>query len=42
MFTLRFDMRVPDWAGPAAPLCPAAIDMCAWPETRGAVVAVLS
>ena len=37
MFTLRFDMRAPDWAGPAADLYAAAIDMCAWAETRGAV-----
>src|SRR5262245_34996042 len=42
MFTLRFDMRAPTWAGPAADLYAAAIDMCAWAETRGAVLAVLS
>src|SRR5262249_12472514 len=42
MFTLRFDMRAPDWAGPAADRYGAAIDMCAWAETRGAVLAVLS
>jgi alkanesulfonate monooxygenase SsuD/methylene tetrahydromethanopterin reductase-like flavin-dependent oxidoreductase (luciferase family) len=42
MFTLRFDMRAPDWAGPAADLYAAAIDVCGWAETRGAVVAVLS
>ena len=36
MFTLRFDMRAPDWAAPAADLYSAAIDMCAWAETRGA------
>jgi len=42
MFTLRFDMRVPDWAGPAADIYAAAIDMCAWAETRGALLAVLS
>src|SRR4051812_1573696 len=42
MFTLRFDMRSPSWAGPAADLYAAAIDMCAWAETRGAIVAVLS
>ncbi|BBZ70245.1 hypothetical protein [Mycobacterium paraseoulense] len=35
MFTLRFDMRAPSWAGPAADLYAAAIDMCAWAETRG-------
>ncbi|MGC1807329.1 MAG: LLM class flavin-dependent oxidoreductase [Mycobacterium sp.] len=42
MFTLRFDMRVPVWAAPAAELYAAAIDMCAWAETRGAILAVLS
>ena len=42
MFTLRFDMRAPGWAGPAADLYAAAIDMCEWAETRGAVLAVLS
>lgn len=42
MFTLRFDMRAPAWAAPAADLYAAAIEMCAWAETRGAIVAVLS
>src|ERR1700758_3621683 len=42
MFTLRFDMRAPSWAGPATALYAAAIDMCAWAETRGAALAVLS
>jgi alkanesulfonate monooxygenase SsuD/methylene tetrahydromethanopterin reductase-like flavin-dependent oxidoreductase (luciferase family) len=42
MFTLRFDMRAPSWAGPACDLYAAAIDMCGWAETRGAVLAVLS
>jgi alkanesulfonate monooxygenase SsuD/methylene tetrahydromethanopterin reductase-like flavin-dependent oxidoreductase (luciferase family) len=42
MFTLRFDMRSPSWAGPAGDLYAAAIDMCAWAETRGAFLAVLS
>ncbi len=42
MFTLRFDMRAPTCAGPAADLYAAVIDMCAWAETRGAVLAVLS
>lgn len=42
MFTLRFDMRSPSWAGPSADLYAAAIDMCAWSESRGAVLAVLS
>jgi alkanesulfonate monooxygenase SsuD/methylene tetrahydromethanopterin reductase-like flavin-dependent oxidoreductase (luciferase family) len=42
MFTLRFDMRAPGWAGLVTDLYAAAIDMCAWAETRGAVLAVLS
>src|SRR4029077_13265222 len=42
MFTLRFDMRAPSWATPAGDLYGAAIDMCAWSETRGAVLTVLS
>lgn len=40
MFTLQFDMRAPDWPRPAADLYAAAIDMCAWTQTRGAVLAV--
>lgn len=40
MFTLRFDMRAPHT--PTAGLYGAAIDMCAWAEARGAVLAVLS
>jgi alkanesulfonate monooxygenase SsuD/methylene tetrahydromethanopterin reductase-like flavin-dependent oxidoreductase (luciferase family) len=42
MFTLRFDMRAPGWAAPAVDLYAAAIDMCAWAETRGAILTVLS
>lgn len=42
MLTLRFDMRAPQRAAPATDLYAAAIDMCAWAETRGAIVAVLS
>jgi alkanesulfonate monooxygenase SsuD/methylene tetrahydromethanopterin reductase-like flavin-dependent oxidoreductase (luciferase family) len=42
MLTLRFDMRAPDWGAPPADLYAAAIDMCAWAETRGAILAVLS
>jgi alkanesulfonate monooxygenase SsuD/methylene tetrahydromethanopterin reductase-like flavin-dependent oxidoreductase (luciferase family) len=42
MFTFRFDTRAPGWAAPAADLYAAAIDMCAWAETRGAALAVLS
>jgi alkanesulfonate monooxygenase SsuD/methylene tetrahydromethanopterin reductase-like flavin-dependent oxidoreductase (luciferase family) len=42
MFTLRFDMRAPDVGAPTSQLYAAAIDMCAWAETRGAIAAVLS
>jgi len=35
-------MRAPDWAAPATDLYAAAIGMCEWAETRGAVLAVLS
>ncbi len=42
MFTLRFDMRAPDGGAPATDLYAAAIDICEWAETRGAVLAVLS
>lgn len=42
MFTLRFDMRAPAAGAPATELYAAAVQMCEWAETRGAVVAVLS
>src|SRR5262249_16244165 len=42
MFTMRFDMRTPESGAPTASLYSAALDMCAWAETRGAVMAVLS
>ena len=42
MLTLRFDMRAPDWAGPVDELYAAAVAMCSWAESRGAVRAVLS
>ena len=42
MFTLRFDMRAPDDGAPTTDLYAAAIEMCAWAETRGAIAAVLS
>ncbi len=42
MFTIRFDMRAPSFGAPTSDLYAAAIDMCAWAETRGAIVAVLS
>jgi alkanesulfonate monooxygenase SsuD/methylene tetrahydromethanopterin reductase-like flavin-dependent oxidoreductase (luciferase family) len=42
MFTVRFDMRAPSSGAPTTDLYCAAIDMCAWAESRGAIVAVLS
>ena len=35
-------MRAPDWAVPAVDLYAAAVDMCAWVDTRGAIIAILS
>lgn len=42
MFTLRFDMRAPDVGASTSDLYAAAIEMCSWAETRGAIAAVLS
>ncbi|MGI8333060.1 LLM class flavin-dependent oxidoreductase [Actinomadura scrupuli] len=42
MFTLRFDMRAPAFGAPIQELYSAAMEMCAWAEDRGALVAVLS
>jgi alkanesulfonate monooxygenase SsuD/methylene tetrahydromethanopterin reductase-like flavin-dependent oxidoreductase (luciferase family) len=42
MFTLRFDMRAPSASASMTELYATAIQMCAWAESRGAVVAVLS
>ena len=42
MFTLRFDMRAPDWGAPIEELYAAAVEMAAWAEGRGALVVVLS
>lgn len=42
MFTLRYDMRAPGGGAPARELYGAALEMAAWAETRGAVMAVLS
>ena len=42
MFTMRFDMRTPVSGAPTPALYDAALEMCAWAETRGAVMAVLS
>jgi alkanesulfonate monooxygenase SsuD/methylene tetrahydromethanopterin reductase-like flavin-dependent oxidoreductase (luciferase family) len=42
MYTMRFDMRSPESGAPAPELYSAALEMCAWAETRGAMMAVLS
>lgn len=42
MITLRFDMRAPASGAPKSELYAAAIEMCSWVETRGAVSVVLS
>lgn len=42
MFTLRFDMRARAPTASRAELYAAAVEMCAWAETRGAIAAVLS
>ena len=36
MYSIRFDMRAPENGAPAAELYAAALDMCAWAESRGA------
>ena len=41
MFTMRFDMRAPSFGAPITELYSAALDMCAWAETRGCIAAVL-
>ena len=42
MFTMRFDMRTPASGAPTTELYDAALEMCGWAETRGAIMAVLS
>lgn len=41
MFTMRFDMRAPSFGAPTPELYSAALEMCAWAETRGCIAAVL-
>lgn len=41
MYSMRFDMRAPDFGASTTELYQAAIDMCAWAETRGCLAAVL-
>ena len=42
MFTLRFDMRSSPEGARFPDLYAAALDMCAWSETRGGVAVILS
>jgi alkanesulfonate monooxygenase SsuD/methylene tetrahydromethanopterin reductase-like flavin-dependent oxidoreductase (luciferase family) len=41
MYSMRFDMRAPDFGAATTELYEAAVDMCAWAETRGCLAAVL-
>jgi len=41
MFSLHFDMRAPQSGGAPAELYAAAIEMCAWSETRGCATVVV-
>lgn len=41
MYSMRFDMRAPEFGAAAPELYEAAIDMCAWAETRGCLAAVI-
>src|ERR1700751_1223500 len=41
MYSMRFNMRAPDFGAAPTELYEAAVDMCAWAETRGCLAAVL-
>lgn len=41
MYSMRFDMRAPDFGAAPTELYEAAVDMCEWAETRGCLAAVL-
>jgi len=41
MYSMRFDMRAPDFGAAPTELYQAAVDMCAWAETRGCLAAVI-
>lgn len=41
MYSMRFDMRAPDFGAPPSELYAAALDMCEWAETRGCVAALI-
>jgi alkanesulfonate monooxygenase SsuD/methylene tetrahydromethanopterin reductase-like flavin-dependent oxidoreductase (luciferase family) len=42
VFTLRFDLRAPEFGAPAGELYAAAVEMTAWAEPRGCLAAVVS
>ena len=42
MFTLRFDLRAPDFGAPAGALYAAAVEMAAWGESQGCLAALAS
>jgi alkanesulfonate monooxygenase SsuD/methylene tetrahydromethanopterin reductase-like flavin-dependent oxidoreductase (luciferase family) len=41
MYSMRFDMRAPDFGAAPTELYEAALDMCEWAETRGCLAAVI-
>jgi len=41
MYSMRFDMRAPDFGAAPTELYEAAVDMCEWAETRGCLAAVI-
>ena len=41
MYSMRFDMRAPDFGAAPTELYEAAVDVCAWAETRGCLAAVI-
>jgi alkanesulfonate monooxygenase SsuD/methylene tetrahydromethanopterin reductase-like flavin-dependent oxidoreductase (luciferase family) len=41
MYSMRFDMRAPDFGAAPTELYEAALDMCAWAETRGCLASVI-
>ena len=40
MYSMRFDMRAPDFGASAVELYEAAVDMCEWAGTRGCLAAI--
>ena len=41
MYSMRFDMRAPDFGASPNELYETAVDMCEWAETRGCLAAVI-